>query len=81
MMKKINPARRRLLSRGPISVALTAVVIAAVLLINVLFSALAYGNLWFIDLTTYQRVSTKTNANGEKDKDYTDYEMYTLSDG
>ena len=81
MMKKINPARRRLLSRGPISVALTAVVIAAVLLINVLFSALAYGNLWFIDLTTYQRVSTKTNANGEKVKVYTDYEMYTLSDG
>ena len=81
MMNKTNPARRRLLSRGPVSVAVTAAVIVAVLLLNVLFSSLAGGNLWFIDLTTYQRVTTKTNANGEKVKVYTDYEMYTLSDG
>jgi hypothetical protein len=81
MMNKINPAHRRMLSRGPISVVLTAAVIAVVLLINVLFSALAYGNLWFVDLTTYQRITSSTNANGEKVKVATDYEMYTLSDG
>ena len=81
MMKQTNPDRRRLLSRGPIAVALTAAVIAVVLLVNVLFSALAANGLWFIDLTTYQRTTSQYNANGERIKVAVDYEMYTLSEG
>ena len=37
---------------GSTSVAITALVIAAVIIINVIFSILASANGWFIDLTT-----------------------------
>ena len=37
---------------GSMSVAITALVIAAVVILNVIFSILASANGWFIDLTT-----------------------------
>ena len=83
-MKNIHdPERSRSrLARRSTSLALTAGVIAAVLLLNVLFSTLAGANLWFVDLTTYQRYTYATDAaTGERVKVPVDYEMYTLSQG
>ena len=70
------------LARRSTSLALTALVVAAVVLLNVLFSAVAGANLWFIDLTTYQRYTHVTDPKtGERIKVPVDYEMYTLSQG
>ena len=70
------------LARRSTSLALTAAVVAAVVLLNVLFSAVAGANLWFIDLTTYQRYTHVTDhKTGERIKVPVDYEMYTLSQG
>lgn len=77
-----DPERRRSkLARRSTSLALTAGVIVAVLLLNVLFSTLAGSGLWFIDLTTYARTKTVTNADGERVKVPEYYELYTLTDG
>ena len=76
-----NESSRSRLARRSTSLALTAGVVAAVLLLNVLFSALAGSGLWFIDLTTYERTKTVTNANGERVKVPEYYEMYTLTQG
>ncbi len=77
-----DPERRRSkLARRSTSLALTAGVIVAVLLLNVLFSTLAGSGLWFIDLTTYARTKTVTNADGERVKVPEYYELYTLTEG
>ncbi len=82
MINKNDPERTRSrIARRSTSLLLTAAVVAAVLLLNVLFSALAGANLWFIDLTTYQRMTTKTTASGERVQVGEDYEMYTLTPG
>ena len=47
--KKLAAARK--FKFGAISVALSIVVIAAVVVVNVLFSAFAYKNNWYVDLT------------------------------
>ena len=49
---KIGNGFRRKLQFGSVSVGLTAAVIAAVLLINILVSALCSHNRWFLDMTT-----------------------------
>ena len=49
---KLNNGFGRKLRHGSVSAALTAGVIAAVILINVLVSALCSANLWFIDMTS-----------------------------
>lgn len=56
---------------GSASVALTAAVIAAVILANLLVGALCSGNLWFIDLTP-DKVSAKGQIKSSK--------MYTLTE-
>lgn len=82
MINKNDPERTRSrIARRSTSLLLTAAVVAAVLLLNVLFSALAGANLWFVDLTTYRRTTTKTSASGERVKAYEEYEMYTLTQG
>jgi len=82
MRKQQDTERERSrLARRSTSIALTAGVVVAVLLFNVLFSALAGSGLWFIDLTTYERTKTVTNANGERVKVPEYYEMYTLTQG
>ncbi|MBQ7338463.1 MAG: Gldg family protein [Clostridia bacterium] len=83
MRNNKDPERSRSrLARRSTSLALTAGVVVAVLLLNVLFSALASSNLWFVDLTTYQRSTYATDAvTGERVKVPVDYEMYTLSQG
>ncbi len=50
-MNKFNPAKTRKFKYGATAVILTAVTIAAVVIINAIFSALAYNNNWYIDLT------------------------------
>ena len=49
---KIGNGFRRKLQFGSVSVGVTAAVIAAVLLINILVSALCSHNRWFLDMTT-----------------------------
>ena len=84
-MRQISPnssrGRGRRARRASLSVVLTAVVILAVMGVNVLFSALAARGLWFTDMTTYIRTQTKTSQDGQKVKIKTPYEFYTLSDG
>ncbi|MBO5898884.1 MAG: hypothetical protein J6R04_07725, partial [Clostridia bacterium] len=58
-------------TRASVSVVLTVLVLVAVLLFNLGFSALSSRGLWFADLTGYERV-TKTETEV--------YEMYTLTD-
>ncbi|MBE6611735.1 MAG: hypothetical protein E7632_04525 [Ruminococcaceae bacterium] len=50
-MTKFDPARSRKLKYGAMSVIMTTVVIAAVVIVNVIFSALAYNKNWYIDMT------------------------------
>ena len=58
-------------TRASVSVALTVLVLVAVLLFNLGFSALSSRSLWFADLTGYDRVT----------RDGTEvYEMYTLTE-
>lgn len=59
------------MARASVSLALTVVVLAAVLLFNLLFSSFASRGLWFVDLTGYTR---KTQQGTEV------YENYTLTD-
>lgn len=49
---------------GSVSVALVVVIVAAVILVNAIFSSLAYKNLWFIDMTA-DRMWTLSDAAGE----------------
>ncbi|MBR0443008.1 MAG: Gldg family protein [Clostridia bacterium] len=60
--------------RASVSVAISVLVIVAVLLLNVGVSALLSRNLWFIDLTGYERSSSTTNHETWV------YEEYTLTD-
>ena len=61
-------------ARASVSVVLTVLVVAAVLLFNAGVSALFSQNLWFVDLTGYERNSASTNY-----EDWV-YESYTLTD-
>lgn len=47
----INPASTRKLKYGATAIALTAVVIAAVVIFNTIFSALVYKYNWYVDMT------------------------------
>ena len=47
----INPASARKLKYGATAIALTAVVIAAVVIFNTIFSALVYKYNWYVDMT------------------------------
>lgn len=47
----INPASTRKLKYGAISVVLTAVVVAAIIIFNTIFSALVYKYNWYVDMT------------------------------
>lgn len=68
---KLNNGFGRKLRHGSVSLALTAGVIAAVILLNVLVSALCSANLWFIDMT----------AGHYDEKRKAEYAgLYTLSD-
>lgn len=46
-----NQQRKRRLKYGAFAVALTAAVIALVVVVNIIFTALAEKNLWYIDMT------------------------------
>lgn len=61
-------------ARASVSVLLTVLVVAAVLLFNAGMSVLFSRNLWFIDLTGYERNGASTNY-----EDWV-YENYTLTD-
>ena len=50
-MKKINAATSRKLRYGGVSAVLTALIIAVVIIVNVIFSALAAKFMWYADLT------------------------------
>lgn len=50
-MKFIKPAHMKKLKYGSIAIGITVFVIAAIVIVNVIFSALAYKNNWYIDLT------------------------------
>ena len=80
-MNRPISAKAGRLGRRSLFTVITVLIIAGVLALNVLFSALAAENLWFLDLTTYERVTTRTDANGQKVKITTNYEMYTLTQG
>ena len=49
-MKKFSASSRKL-RYGGVTAVLTAVIIAAVILVNVIFSALANRFLWYVDMT------------------------------
>lgn len=80
-MKSDISGRRRRAVRASLSISITVLVIAVVLLVNVLFSVFASRGLWFIDLTTYTRAKTQYDANGNKVTVGEDYELYTLTPG
>ncbi len=80
-MKPDYSGRRRRLGRASLSVSMSVIVIAAVLVINVLFSVFASRGLWFIDLTTYTRDKTQYDAAGNKVTVGEDYELYSLTPG
>lgn len=80
-MKPDFSGRRRRFGRASLSVSMTVIVIAVVLIVNVLFSVFASRGLWFIDLTTYTREKTQYDANGNKITVGEDYELYTLTPG
>jgi hypothetical protein len=61
-------------TRASLSVVMTVLIVAAVLLINAGISALFSRNLYFIDLTGYERKSSTTN------NETWVYENYTLTD-
>lgn len=69
------------LTRRSIFTVVTALIIVAVLLLNVLFTVFASRGLWYIDLTTHTRQKTKTDSQGNKYYEYEDYELYTLTPG
>ena len=71
-MKLFQSITGRQLRRSTIATAVTILMIALVLIVNVVFSAFASRGLWYIDLTTYTR---KTSSGSE------DYELYTLTPG
>lgn len=48
---KINPAATRKLKYGAIAIVLTAVVVAAVIIFNAIFSSLVYKYNWYVDMT------------------------------
>lgn len=48
---KLSASKGRKLKYGGMSLALTALIIAAVIIVNVIFSALAQKFLWYVDLT------------------------------
>lgn len=50
-MNGINPATSRKFKYGAMAIILTAVVVAAVVIFNVIFSALAYKYYWYLDMT------------------------------
>ncbi len=50
-MNRLNPAKTRKFKYGAAAIILTAVTVAAVVIINAIFSSLAYKNNWYIDLT------------------------------
>ena len=50
-MNGMNPAAKRKLKYGAASIVLTAVVIAAVVIFNTIFSALVYKYNWYVDMT------------------------------
>lgn len=57
-------ANKRKLKYGAMAVALTVVVIAAIIITNIIFSALAYKNNWYVDLTA-EKVYGLTDAGRE----------------
>lgn len=50
-MNRLNPALTRKLKYGTIAIVLTAVVVAAVIIFNTIFSALVYKYYWYVDMT------------------------------
>ena len=50
-MNRLNPALTRKLKYGAIAIVLTAVVVAAVVIFNTIFSALVYKYYWYVDMT------------------------------
>ena len=50
-MKKINPATSRKLRYGGLATVLTALIIAIVIIVNVIFGALAQKFMWYLDMT------------------------------
>lgn len=67
--------------RRSVFAVVTALIVVAVLVLNVLFTVFASRGLWYIDLTTNTRKKTKTDSQGNKYYEYEDYELYTLTPG
>ena len=74
-MKKEN-RWRAFFSRRSASVALTACVIALVLVLNIVFGALCSGNLWYVDLTPEGGYNVYTETTSERKA----VRLYTLMD-
>ena len=72
MIKRSAFRRPGKLAHGVRFHGVTALVLVAVLALNLLFSALSAAGLWFIDMTTYTR-------QGQYGTEV--YELYTLTDG
>ena len=68
-------------TRRSVFTVVTALIVVAVILLNVLFTVFASRGLWYIDLTTHTRKKTKTDSLGNKYYEYEDYELYTLTPG
>jgi hypothetical protein len=68
-------------TRRSVFTVVTALIVLAVMLVNVLFTVFASQGLWYIDLTTNTRKKTKTDSQGIKYYEYEDYELYTLTPG
>ncbi len=69
------------LGRRSVFTVVTALVVVAVLLVNVLFTVFASRGLWYVDLTTHTRKKTQTDSLGNQYYVYEDYELYTLTPG
>ena len=50
-MNGFNPATTRKLKYGALAIVLTAIVIAAVIIFNAIFSSLVYKYNWYVDMT------------------------------
>ena len=71
----MNVFQSKKFRHGSVSLALTVVVVAAVILVNAIFTALANKFLWYIDMTTEQVFTLTDNAKDILDGMDTDKEV------
>ncbi|MBE6630315.1 MAG: hypothetical protein E7624_05635 [Ruminococcaceae bacterium] len=66
----MNILHNKKFKHGSVSLALTIVIIAAVILVNAIFTALAQKNLWYIDMTSEDIYSLTDDAKALLEKEF-----------